>query len=223
MTSSNRFPAGGKRHRLCSRDRRGGPAKRPRSGSACCRCRTRDRRARQQLRAQRLGDGGHGRGIFQSTIAGTRLPRAPQRWTRPAMPIMPPECSQASLGGMTATSTPRSRPTTAARRPPQARRRAGRTAPTSDTPIRCCVTTASSPAPPAPRLGQASAVAESPAEVASVGSLSAAAQRYPPSLALPAPRLPAFAPAGASHAHPFHRQPTDYVSLFSDDTNETDS
>ena len=70
---------------------------------------------------------------------------------------------------------------------------------------------------------QASAVAESPAEVASVGALSAAAQRYPPSLALPAPPLPAFAPAGASHAHPFHRQPTDYVSFFTDDTNETDS
>ena len=77
--------------------------------------------------------------------------------------------------------------------------------------------------PRLPDSAQASAVAESPAEVASVGALSAAAQRYPPSLALPAPRLPAFAPAGASHAHPFHRQPTDYVSLFSDDTNETDS
>ncbi|MGC1986465.1 MAG: hypothetical protein WA668_13850, partial [Candidatus Cybelea sp.] len=64
---------------------------------------------------------------------------------------------------------------------------------------------------------------ESPAEVASVGALSAAAQRYPPPLALPALPPPAFAHPSASQAHRFHRQPTDYVSLLTDDTNETDS
>jgi hypothetical protein len=77
--------------------------------------------------------------------------------------------------------------------------------------------------PVLPDSAQAAAVAESPAEVASVGALGAAAQRYPPPLALPAPPLPALASPGAAHAHPFHRQPTDYVSLFTDDTNETDS
>lgn len=55
---------------------------------------------------------------------------------------------------------------------------------------------------------QSSAVAESPETVASVGALGAAAQQFP----LPAVSLP-----GLSHAHPFHRQSTDYVSLFSDD------
>jgi hypothetical protein len=77
--------------------------------------------------------------------------------------------------------------------------------------------------PVLPDSAQAAAVAESPAEVASVGALGAAAQRYPTPVALPAPPLPAFASPGAAHAHPFHRQPTDYVSLFTDDTNETDS
>ncbi|HEX3367956.1 MAG TPA: transglycosylase SLT domain-containing protein [Candidatus Cybelea sp.] len=70
---------------------------------------------------------------------------------------------------------------------------------------------------------QATAIAESPAEVASVGALGAAAQRYPPPLALPAPGLGAFASGATAQAHAFHRQPTDYVSLFTDDTNETDS
>ncbi|MFY9631734.1 MAG: transglycosylase SLT domain-containing protein [Candidatus Cybelea sp.] len=77
--------------------------------------------------------------------------------------------------------------------------------------------------PALPGSAQAAAVAESPAEVASVGALSAAAQRYPPPLALPALPPPAFAHPSASQAHRFHRQPTDYVSLFTDDTNETDS
>jgi hypothetical protein len=68
------------------------------------------------------------------------------------------------------------------------------------------------------------AVAESPSEVASVGALGAAAQRFPAAAALPPPPLPSLAAAGASHHNAFHRQPTDYVSLFSDDdTNENDS
>lgn len=74
-------------------------------------------------------------------------------------------------------------------------------------------------APSLPGSLQATAAAESPSEVASVGALGAAAQRYPPP---PAPALARFAPASTSHAHPFHRQPTDYVSLFTE-TNETDS
>ncbi|HEY6485484.1 MAG TPA: transglycosylase SLT domain-containing protein [Candidatus Cybelea sp.] len=72
-----------------------------------------------------------------------------------------------------------------------------------------------------PSSVQATAAAESPTEVASVGALGAAAQRYPPP-AMPAPALTGFAHPSRSQAHPFHRQPTDYVSLFTD-TNETDS
>lgn len=58
--------------------------------------------------------------------------------------------------------------------------------------------------------------AESPQTIASVGALQSAAQHFP----MPMPALSA--PRGA-HTHPFHRQATDYVSLFSDDTDEHDS
>ena len=66
-----------------------------------------------------------------------------------------------------------------------------------------------------PDSAHSSAIAESPATIASVGSLQAAAQRVPlPPVAMPRP---------ATHAHPYHRQSTDYLSLFSDDPNATDS
>jgi hypothetical protein len=66
---------------------------------------------------------------------------------------------------------------------------------------------------PSPTESAAStAVAESSATVSSVGALQAAAQRFP---------MPAVAMRGAPHSHPFHRQSTDYLSLFGDDTNET--
>jgi hypothetical protein len=65
---------------------------------------------------------------------------------------------------------------------------------------------------------QSTAVAESSAAVSSVGALGAAAQSYPPAPSLQAPSLPS-----TSHAHSYHRQATDYMSLLSDDTDETDS
>ncbi|MGA2761391.1 MAG: transglycosylase SLT domain-containing protein [Candidatus Cybelea sp.] len=66
---------------------------------------------------------------------------------------------------------------------------------------------------------QSTAIAESSAAVSSVGALGAAAQSYPmPASSLPAPSLPSI-----SHAHSYHRQSTDYMSLLGDDTDETDS
>ena len=61
---------------------------------------------------------------------------------------------------------------------------------------------------------QSTAIAESHETIASVGTLGARAQLLPmpmPSLAMPA------------HAHPYHRQPTNYQQFFTDDTDETDS
>ncbi|HEV3091646.1 MAG TPA: transglycosylase SLT domain-containing protein [Candidatus Cybelea sp.] len=55
------------------------------------------------------------------------------------------------------------------------------------------------------------AIAEAPTSIASVGRLDAAAQRFP----LQPPSLPAL-----SREHAFHRQTTDYLSLFSDDTTD---
>jgi hypothetical protein len=67
---------------------------------------------------------------------------------------------------------------------------------------------------------QSSAVEESGATIASVGALQAQAQQLP---ALRPPSLPNIA-FGQSHAsHAFHRQATDYVSFFDDDTDEHDS
>jgi Transglycosylase SLT domain len=66
---------------------------------------------------------------------------------------------------------------------------------------------------------QASAIAESGETVASVGALQNAAGRPPP--------MPSFSLAtrsGELHAaHAYHRQSTDYLSLLSDDTDETNS
>jgi hypothetical protein len=71
---------------------------------------------------------------------------------------------------------------------------------------------------------QSAAIAESSATVSSVGALGAAAQSYPmPAPSLPAPSLPAPSLPSTSHAHSYHRQSTDYMSLLSDDTDETDS
>lgn len=61
---------------------------------------------------------------------------------------------------------------------------------------------------------QCSAAAESSATVASVGALQNAAQSLP---------LPAISLPSASPAHAFHRQSTDYLSFFSDDNDDTDS
>jgi hypothetical protein len=79
-----------------------------------------------------------------------------------------------------------------------------------------------SPAPD--ESAQSAAIAESNATVSSVGALGAAAQSYPmPASSLPAPSLPAPSLPSISHAHSYHRQSTDYMSLLSDDTDETDS
>jgi hypothetical protein len=40
---------------------------------------------------------------------------------------------------------------------------------------------------------------------------------------LPAPPLPAASRPGGAQAQSYHRQSTDYMSLLSDDTDETDS
>lgn len=71
-----------------------------------------------------------------------------------------------------------------------------------------------------PAAAQSAAVEESGITVASVGALQAQAQQLPP---LPPPSLPSVA-FGESHAsHAFHRQTTDYVAFFDDDTDEHDS
>jgi hypothetical protein len=67
---------------------------------------------------------------------------------------------------------------------------------------------------PGPESPEGTAVAESANTVASVGALQAAAQRIP----LPAVSLP-----GLSHEHRFHRQATDYTSLAGDGADETNS
>jgi hypothetical protein len=76
---------------------------------------------------------------------------------------------------------------------------------------------------------ESTAIAESSATVSSVGALGAAAQSYPlptlslPAPPLPAPPLPAASRPGGAQAQSYHRQSTDYMSLLSDDTDETDS
>jgi hypothetical protein len=66
---------------------------------------------------------------------------------------------------------------------------------------------------------QSFAVAESSATVASVGALNGAAQHLP---AIPPP-MP-FAPASRPHTAPaYHRQATDYLTLLSDDGDQTNS
>jgi hypothetical protein len=74
------------------------------------------------------------------------------------------------------------------------------------------------------RLGgeppQASAIAESSATIASVGTLQLQAQRLP----LLPPSLPPIPPAAAHDApRAYHRAPTDYIALFEDDNHENDS
>lgn len=68
-----------------------------------------------------------------------------------------------------------------------------------------------------------SAIAESPATIASIGALQAQAQSAP-SMAAP---IPAFSPALPNHqshrTNAYHRQATDYVALFTDDTDEKNS
>jgi len=67
---------------------------------------------------------------------------------------------------------------------------------------------------------QTSAIAESSATIASVGTLQLQAQRLP---FLPA-ALPPISPAPARDvSHAYHRQPTDYIALLDDDSHENDS
>jgi hypothetical protein len=61
---------------------------------------------------------------------------------------------------------------------------------------------------------ESSAIAESGATIASIGSLRAEAQHLP----LPMPALP-----NRPHTHSYQRQPTNYVQFFNDDTDETNS
>jgi hypothetical protein len=61
---------------------------------------------------------------------------------------------------------------------------------------------------------QSSAIAESNATIASIGSLRAQAQRLP---------LPMVAFPSRPHAHSYQQQATNYVQLFNDDTDETNS
>ena len=61
---------------------------------------------------------------------------------------------------------------------------------------------------------QASAIAESGATIASIGSLRAHAQLMP----MPPPAI-----ASLPRSHPYHRQATDYQQFFNDDTDEKDS
>jgi hypothetical protein len=75
-----------------------------------------------------------------------------------------------------------------------------------------------------PDSAQSTAIAESSATISSVGALQVAAQRLP----LPPPSLPPLPPLtrslpNAAHTHSYHRQSTDYMSLFSADTDEKDS
>jgi Transglycosylase SLT domain len=65
---------------------------------------------------------------------------------------------------------------------------------------------------------QASADAESSATIASVGALQSQAQRLPP-----LPPLPALAELPPRSAHAYQRQATDYIAMLSDDTDEHDS
>lgn len=66
---------------------------------------------------------------------------------------------------------------------------------------------------------QTSAIAESSATIASVGTLQMQAQRLP---FLP-PELPPFSAPAPHASHAFHRAPTDYIALFDDDNHENDS
>jgi soluble lytic murein transglycosylase-like protein len=62
---------------------------------------------------------------------------------------------------------------------------------------------------------QSTAIAESGATVASVGTLSAQAQRLPMPMAMPI--------ATRQREHTYHREATNYQQLFTDDADETDS
>ncbi len=61
---------------------------------------------------------------------------------------------------------------------------------------------------------ESSAIAESGATIASIGSLRTQAQHLP----LPMPAFPS-----RPHAHSYQRQPTNYVQFFNDDADETNS
>jgi hypothetical protein len=67
------------------------------------------------------------------------------------------------------------------------------------------------------------AIAESSETIASTGALRAQAQQLP---LPPAPQVPLAAPqvfASAARGHSYHRQPTDYLALLNDDTDESSS
>jgi hypothetical protein len=63
------------------------------------------------------------------------------------------------------------------------------------------------------------AIAESSETVASVNALQSAAQQHTP----PAPAPPFIQPSRPHVAHAYHRQATDYLSLLSDDSDQTNS
>ncbi|MBV9718004.1 MAG: transglycosylase SLT domain-containing protein [Candidatus Eremiobacteraeota bacterium] len=71
----------------------------------------------------------------------------------------------------------------------------------------------------APESPATSAIAESNATVASVGTLAAQAQQAP----LLSPPMPGISMPQAHAAHSYHRQATDYLALLDDDADETNS
>jgi Transglycosylase SLT domain len=162
-----------------------------------------------------VGDGGHGRGVFQiddrwHSFASTPAAMDPARNADYAAGMLSgllksyggnvrEALSAYNAGSPTATGT-------------KTRWADGSDLPYADSVLRHYERLTGEPA-------HSSAIAESSATVASVGTLNGAAQRLP---AMPPP-MP-FAPVSRSHAAPaYHRQTTDYLTLLSDDGDQTNS
>lgn len=167
-----------------------------------------------------MGDGGHGHGLFQiddrwHPFASTQAAMDPGQNADYAAGMLSgllrryggnvhEALSAYNSGSATATGT-------------KTRWSDGADLGYADSVLRHYQRLAGNPAPA--ESAESTAIAESSATVSSVGALGAAAQRFPlPSLSLTAPSLP-----NVTHAHPYHRQSTDYMSLLSDDTDEKDS
>jgi Transglycosylase SLT domain len=172
-----------------------------------------------------LGDGGHGHGLFQiddrwHAFASTKAAMDPAQNADYAAGMLSgllkryggnvhEALSAYNSGSPTATGT-------------KTRWADGADLGYADSVMRHYAALTDSPAPN--EAAESTAIAESSATVSSVGALGAAVQSYPvPALSLPAPPLPAPSLPSTSQAHSYHRQPTDYMSLLGDDTNETDS